>query len=174
MVQYSGNMSADALEAALRDSIGNELRQTNRAFMQDLQDRLEALGIPVGMWFFLRILWDEDGISQRELSQRVGTMEPTTVEQLRNMEKRGFIDRHRCTDDRRKMHVYLTEAGRELKYQLMPLGVAVNVAALDGLSEAEIASLRTVLGRMRRNLESEIAARRAGAEPAKPRRRAGA
>jgi DNA-binding MarR family transcriptional regulator len=161
----------DAAEDPLRHSIGMDLRQTHRAFVQDLQDRLEAVGIPIGMWYFLRILWEEDGLSQRELSQRVGAMEPTTVEQLRNMEKRGLIERRRSPDDRRKMEVCLTEAGRQLKRQLIPCGVAVNEAALAGLDGAEIETFRRVLDRMRRNLEAEITLRRAQPGLVKVRRR---
>ncbi len=44
-------------------------------------------GLKRGQWYFLRVLWTEDGLSQRELSARVGTMEPTTVIALRSMER---------------------------------------------------------------------------------------
>jgi DNA-binding MarR family transcriptional regulator len=148
------------VEAVLRHSIGADLRHTHRSLVQDLQDRLEAVGLPIGMWYFLRVLWEEDGLTQRELSQRVGSMEPTTVEQLRNMEARGLIERRRSVDDRRKMHVHLTPEGVALKKTLLPIGGAVNATALSGLSGEEIASLRGLLNRLRHNLETAVAERR--------------
>jgi len=49
---------------------------------------------------FLRVLWIIDGLSQRELSARVGVMEPTTVIALRSMECAGLIERVRGHDNR--------------------------------------------------------------------------
>ena len=67
------------------------------------------------MWYFLRVLWQQDGISQRELSQRVGMMEPTTASALNNMERKGFVRRLRNRTDRRVVNVFLTERGRALR-----------------------------------------------------------
>jgi len=149
------------LDYPLTFSIGAAIRTTHRQFAQDLQDRLAPYEIPVGMWYFFRALWEEDGLTQRELSQRVGSMEPTTVEQLRNMERRGYIERRRSVDDRRKMHVHLTPSGRALKTQLMPFAIDVNRVALDGLSDGEIGFLRLVLDRIRSNLDAHLSRPRA-------------
>ena len=75
----------------------------NRAFQRLLEKRIAAYGVKRGQWYFLRVLWTEDGLSQRELSARVGTMEPTTVIALRSMEKSGLIRRVRSADDKRKV-----------------------------------------------------------------------
>ena len=148
-------------------SIGSAIRSTHRQFAQDLQDRLVPYDIPVGMWYFFRALWEEDGLTQRQLSQRVGSMEQTTVEQLRNMERRGYIERRRSVDDRRKMHVHLTESGLALKNQLMPFAIDVNRVALEGLSDGEIGFLRLVLDRIRSNLDAHLTRKRnAAREPA--------
>src|SRR5438105_2703615 len=81
--------AAPEIDYPLAFSIGAAVRLTHRHFAQHLQERLVPYDIPVGMWFFLRALWEEDGLTQRQLSQRVGSMEQTAVEQLRNMERRG-------------------------------------------------------------------------------------
>jgi DNA-binding MarR family transcriptional regulator len=110
------------------------------------------------MWYFLRALWEEDGLTQREISERVGLVAPTTVEQLRNMEKRGLLERRRSAADRRKMHVYLTDEGRRLREKLLPFAPFVNEIALGGLSAGEVGFLRLVLGRMQENLQAHLAA----------------
>ncbi|HMH96492.1 MAG TPA: MarR family transcriptional regulator, partial [Bradyrhizobium sp.] len=92
--------AAREIDYPLAFSIGAAIRLTHRQFAQDLQERLAPYDIPVGMWFFFRALWEEDGLTQRQLSQRVGSMEQTTVEQLKNMECRGYIQRRRSLDDR--------------------------------------------------------------------------
>src|SRR5262249_41596798 len=82
------------------------VRDAHRAFQRLLEKRITAHGITRGQWYFLRVLWNKDGLSQRALSSRVGMMEPTTVIALRSMERAGLIRRSRSADDRR-----VTQAG---------------------------------------------------------------
>ncbi len=63
----------------LERSVGYQIRRTHRLVQRALQVRIEPHRVSLGMWYFLRALWDEDGLTQRELSTRVGTMEPTTM-----------------------------------------------------------------------------------------------
>jgi MarR family transcriptional regulator, organic hydroperoxide resistance regulator len=137
-------------EYPLERSIGSQLRKTHRLFERDLAIFLASADVPIGMWYFLRALWEEDGLSQRELSERAGSTAPAAVEQLRNMERRGYIRRERSSTDKRKVNVYLTASGRELK-RLLPYAAKVNAIALEGLSEGEIGFLRFVLARMKEN-----------------------
>ena len=97
------------------DSVGYVVRDVHRAFSRSLQAKIAAHGVSMGQWFFLRALWDEDGLTQRELSQRVGMMEPTTVTALNSMERRGLVERVRNPHDRRKVNIYLTPKGRSLR-----------------------------------------------------------
>jgi DNA-binding MarR family transcriptional regulator len=107
-------MTEDILRYTLEDSLAYQVRRTYRGFVHNLQVLLDEHDIPLGMWFFLRVVWDEDGLTQREISDRAGLVAPTTVEQLRNMEKRGLVERRRSREDRRKVHVHLTPAGLAL------------------------------------------------------------
>jgi DNA-binding MarR family transcriptional regulator len=138
-------------------SVGYLVRQTHRAFTRALQARIAPHGVSIGMWFFLRALWQEDGISQRELSQRVGMMEPTTASALTNMERKGYVRRLRNRTDRRIVNVFLTERGRALRRELLPLAAEVNDAALRGLAVGEAAQLRALLGKVRTRLDGETA-----------------
>jgi len=146
--------SAPVSDFPMEHSVGAAVRLTHRGFAQALQDSLAPYDIPVGMWYFLRVLWEEDGLTQRALSRRCGAMDSTTVEQLKNMENAGYILRRRSTEDRRKIHVYLTPKGRALKAKLLPFAADVNARALAGLNDGEIGFLRLVLSRIRANLEN--------------------
>jgi MarR family transcriptional regulator, organic hydroperoxide resistance regulator len=150
----AGGAPASLLPGA---SVGYLVRETHRAFSRSLQARIGPHGVNVGMWFFLRALWEKDGISQRELSQRVRMMEPTTVTALRNMEKRGIVRRVRNTADRRVINVYLTPYGRELERTLLPQAATVNGIAGQGVTAAEVETLRTILSKIRGNLDGDEA-----------------
>jgi DNA-binding MarR family transcriptional regulator len=136
-------------------SVGYLVRQTHRAFTRALQARIAPHGVSIGMWYFLRVLWQEDGISQRELSQRVGMMEPTTASALNNMERKGFVRRLRNRTDRRVVNVFLTERGRALRRELLPLAADVNSVAVRGLSVDELGRLRALLGKLQAGLDSD-------------------
>lgn len=138
-------------------SVGYLVRQTHRAFTRALQARIAPHGVSIGMWFFLRALWQEDGVSQRELSQRVGMMEPTTASALTNMERKGLVRRIRNRTDRRVVNVFLTERGRALRRELLPLAAEVNEAAVRGVSVNEVAQLRALLAKLRTRLDADIA-----------------
>jgi DNA-binding MarR family transcriptional regulator len=133
-------------------SVGYLLRDTHRAFSRILQSRIAPWGVTMGMWFFLRALWDEDGLTQRELSRRVGMMEPTTVSALNHMERRGLIERRRNVQDRRKVNVFLTRQGRALEKKLLPFAVEVNQVALSAITHDEAEVLRGLFRRMKESL----------------------
>ena len=149
--------AAEAAEELLppATSVGYLVRQTHRAFMRSLQARIAPHGVSVGMWYFLRVLWEEDGLSQRELSQRVGMMEPTTASALNTMERKGFVRRLRNRADRRIVNVFLTERGRGLREQLLPLAAEVNRVALRDVTGEDLARLRAILRKLGVGLEAD-------------------
>jgi DNA-binding MarR family transcriptional regulator len=133
------------------ESIGFLVRDLNRAIQRDIQARIMGEGVPPGAWYFLRVLWEEDGLTQRELAQRVGMREPTAVIALRGMQASGWIRRLRSEDDKRKVHIFLTPSGRRLRETLLPAAHAVNARASQGLSEGETRMLLALLRRARAN-----------------------
>ena len=150
---------AGALEADLPfdESIGYQIRTTHRAMQRFLQFKIAPHGITIGMWYFLRALWHEDGLTQRELSDRVGTMEPTTLSAILIMEKKGLVRRVRNQDDRRKWHIHLTPKGRALKTRLLPLAREVVDTAVQNLSRSEVTQLLKGLADVQKSLHATLA-----------------
>ena len=137
------------------NSIGYLTRIAFRAFSRALEERTARHGVSSGQWRFLRVLWREDGITQRELSRRVGLREPTTVIALKSLERSGFVRREKSVEDRRKVHVYLTPEAKALEQVLMPAVAEVNTLALAGLTPQEVEIFRRALVQVRRNLAPE-------------------
>jgi DNA-binding MarR family transcriptional regulator len=149
------------------DSVGHQIRWTHRALQRELEIRIKPYGITLGMWAFLRALWEDDGLSQRELSDRARTTEPTTVTALHAMEKRGLVVRVQNTKDRRKSNIYLTPPARALRELLLPTARDVNRTASVGLTRAEIATLKRLLTKIRANLAVAATNRSEGATKGK-------
>ena len=125
-----------------------------RAMQRLLQTKIGPHGVTLGMWYYLRVLWSEDGLTQRELSHRIGTMEPTTLGAIQAMERRGLVKRVRSKDDRRKVHIHLTRKGRDLEGLLMPLAVEVVDTSVAGFSPDEVQQLLKFLRAIRDNIEA--------------------
>jgi len=145
-------------EAVPDDRLAHLVKDATRALVRALQMRLAEHSVSFGHWTFLRILWEGDGLTQRELSEQAGVMEPTTFTALKAMERLGYIARRQVGGDRKKVYVFLTPKGRALKRELVPLAEQVNAVAAHGVRKADIAVTRAVLLAIIENLAREDAA----------------
>lgn len=123
-----------------------------RAFVRELQGRLVEHGVSFGHWTFLRILWDRDGLTQRELSDEAGVAEPSTNAAIKSMEEAGYVTRKRLPDNKKNIYVRLTPKGLALKAKLVPLAKSVNRDAVRGVSAADVETARRVLLAVKENL----------------------
>ena len=139
-------------DAVPNDRMAHLVKDATRALVRALQTRLAQHEVPFGHWTFLRILWEKDGLTQRELSREAGVMEPTTFTALKAMESRGYILRRQLAGNRRKVHIFLTARGRALKRTLVPLAEAVNRIAVRGVTSADVAATRRTLMNLLVNL----------------------
>ena len=142
-------------QAVPNDRMAHLVKDAARSFLRSLQVRIADHGVSLGHWVFLRILWEHDGLTQRELSQEAGVMEPTTAVALRAMEDLGLIRRERLPDNRKSVYVYLTRKGKGLRAKLVPLAEEVNELAMAGLSSADISTTRRSLLVMLDNLAGD-------------------
>jgi DNA-binding MarR family transcriptional regulator len=132
-------------EAVPNDRLAHLVKDATRALLRALQMRLAAHSVSLGHWTFLRILWEKDGLTQRELSEQAGVMEPTTFSALKAMERFGMVTRRQMPGNKKKVFVYLTPKGRLLKSKLVPLAEEVNAVAAHNVKVSDIAITRQTL-----------------------------
>ncbi len=137
-------------------SIGYLTRINFRLFSKALEQLTAPYGVSAGQWRLLRVLWEEDHITQVELSHRTGTKEATTVHAVRSLVDAGLALRTRCTEDKRKYYITLTAKARKLRAKLMPLVVQVNELAVEGIDPQEVVIARKVLAQTYANLSREL------------------
>ena len=143
------------IETGAVDRTAHLIKDASKAMVRALQTRLAEHAVAHGHWTFLRILWDRDGLTKRELSIEAGVAEPTTFTALRAMEALGYVRLEQRPDNRKNVYVFLTPQGRKLKRQLVPLAEEVNAIATRGVPEADVATTRRVLLAMIGNLAQE-------------------
>jgi DNA-binding MarR family transcriptional regulator len=132
--------------------MGYLCRVNFRLFSRELERRLVQHGVTSGQWRSLRVLWEEDDITQRELSDRVGATEATTAAMIQRLVRDGLVKRRADADDARKVRIVLTPRARRLRTRLMPHVIDVNALALKGVTKTEEAIARRVLLQMAENL----------------------
>ena len=136
------------------ESIGLLMRIALFGLRATFKEKLASYGVPWSSWYYLRVLWEADGITQRELTERVGVMQPNTVSALRQMEKAGLVSIVRDDPDRRLTRVFLTPEGRRLMERILPEIVAASrPVALKGFTKKEESQLRSLLLRVCANVQ---------------------
>src|SRR5882757_6339278 len=137
-----------------KTGIGMLLRDADSAFNRYLTAQLAVHGVTFGQFQHLRNLWVEDGLTQAELSRRIGIEMASSTAILDSLEAGKLITRVRNAADRRKINVFLTPAGAALEKALMACAADANKRASNGLTKAEVAQLFTVAGRIIENFRT--------------------
>lgn len=101
----------------------------------------------------LYVLWQEDGIPIRALSDRCGLAITSLTTMLERMEKQGLITRLQDTKDKRKTLLYMTDKAHELKQDYDSVSLRMGQIYYQGFSEEEIVRFEGYLDRISRNLE---------------------
>ena len=132
------------------------VRFVNRAYIKLVEAELRKhVDITYAQWSYIRCLTAEDGLSQRELSDRNGLMENTTFVALNRMEARGWVRRQRDAGDKRRWLIYLTDKGRALS-KLHPLVEKTARVAIENVPPETVAVIQQGLRQMLSNLEGTL------------------
>ncbi|WP_036799015.1 MarR family winged helix-turn-helix transcriptional regulator [Photobacterium marinum] len=119
----------------------------NKASKQ-FDTELKKHGLTVALWPTMMCLWEEEGITQREIAQKSKVENSTTTRTLDKLEKMGLVERQTDPNSRRSFRIYLTNKGRDLKETLLPVPIAVNQSLLDSLDEDEQLEMIRLLQKM--------------------------
>ena len=138
-----------------QESLGYQINHLARLLAHALADRIAALGVVPGQFAQLLALFEQDGLTQRELCDRVQIEQATMAKTLQRMQRDGLV---RCVPDdadRRRVRVLLTEHARSLEPDLVAAARAVNAAAAHGLSDEEVADYMRITAVLISNVETE-------------------
>ena len=111
----------------------------------------KPLGITYTQYIVLMVLWAQDGVSVRELGERLYLDSGTLTPLLKKMETAGLVRRERAKEDERVTRIYLTEAGRALHEKCLEIPVHLS-RSLSAFSPEDAKTLYDLLYRL---LEAE-------------------
>jgi DNA-binding MarR family transcriptional regulator len=141
------------------ESIGLLMRIALFGLRASFKAQLAKHGVPWSAWYYLRVLWETDAITQRDLTERVGVMQPNTVSALQTMRRAGWVTIARGDKDRRQIIVTLTPKGRRLMQRLLPeIRTVVRPVLLENFSAREEKELRRLLNKICDNVRQNAPA----------------
>jgi MarR family transcriptional regulator for hemolysin len=138
--------------------IGLRLAQVARAVERAFDEALAEAGGTLPVWLILLNLKIRKPANQRELAEAVGVREATLTHHLNAMDSRGLVTRTRDAANRRVQVVTLTEAGEATFVRLRDTAIAFDAKLRAGVSDQDLATLSTLLGRLAANVGTADAA----------------
>lgn len=101
----------------------------------------------------LHVLWENDGISNQELSKRSGLAMSSLTTMLERMEEKNLLTRKGCPKDKRKCLLFLTEHANSLKKEYYEISDKMTKLSFEGISEDERLAFEKTLKNVLHNLE---------------------
>lgn len=132
----------------LGDFIGFRLRRVQNQLSRNFAVVSANEGLRSGLFSSLAIVSANPGISQSELSREVGLDKSVTVTIVDELEKYGWAERRRSTQDRRRHALFVTPAGEAKLDGLFALMEKTEADALHQLTGDEMRVLSELLDRM--------------------------
>jgi MarR family transcriptional regulator, transcriptional regulator for hemolysin len=142
-----------ALNYDFEASIGYWLTLTTQAYHRAVSDELAPHGITYRQSMVLGWLALEGELSQAELAAKMMVEPPTLVGILDRMERDGWIARHNCPLDRRKKLIRANPAAEPVWEKIVECATRIRAQATAGLSDRQLATLKSLLCRVQQNLK---------------------
>jgi DNA-binding MarR family transcriptional regulator len=126
-----------------------------RLFANALIEQLRPLGLMPAQFAILLELWGKDGLTQKQLVDRLDIEQACIVNTLQRMERDELISRRPNPKDGRSQLVFITEKAHALEEDATRRAKALNARALSGLSEVEREAFLDMMRRVIESLQEE-------------------
>ncbi|NLB53947.1 MAG: MarR family transcriptional regulator [Syntrophomonadaceae bacterium] len=125
----------------LEQCVNFALTRAQNIVHQYFKARLAPFGVTPGQYGILKCLWDENGLTVKQIAERMYLDSSTVTGLLDRMEHKGLIKRQPDPTDRRALSVILTPAGEELKAPVSQAIIDANQAVLQNVNDEEAQNL---------------------------------
>jgi MarR family transcriptional regulator, organic hydroperoxide resistance regulator len=140
---------------SLNQSLGFVTNRAANRLRAELERGFATRGhnITAEQWSVLSRLYEEDGLAQYEIAERISRDKTNVARILALMERRGLIERRIDSDDHRARKIYVTDYGHSLESDLVASAKEVLARAQQGFSDEDIQQLIQSLNRIFDNLD---------------------
>ena len=140
----------------IEESFGHWIARLYRSSQTYVATKLAAYGIGRGQHSYMLLLYQQDGITQDYISKALYTDKASVTRALVRLERRGYIERRKDTNDGRNKSVYLTDKARNVKSQVLSVVTSLTYALAEGFSDQEKQQTITMLKHMAENASRAV------------------
>ena len=141
-------------ELLLDNQVCFALHSTSLLMTKVYKPLLQALGLTYPQYLAMLVLWEQDGLTVGEISQRLLTDPGSLTPLLKRLESEGLLKRTRSREDERVVLVQLTDKGHELQQQARQVPQCILQAS--GRSMQRLQELQAELLDLRAHLQKSI------------------
>lgn len=131
----------------------SRIKQINTRLLNKLLAQKNITAFDGEQGRILHVLWENDGISNQELSKRSGLAMSSLTTMLERMEEKNLLTRKGCPKDKRKCLLFLTEYANSLKKEYDEISDKMTKLSFEGISEDERLAFEKTLENILHNLE---------------------
>lgn len=129
----------------IEKSIGFLLGKACQRAWATVREELEPYDLTPPQFGILAFLWQEDGLTQVELSEKAQIDRSTVGGLIDRLERNGLLERRQHPQDRRAYKIHLTEQGKAMESTLSACAERSLRRFTAGLNEDEVKELRRML-----------------------------
>ena len=122
----------------LQECINFLLTVTQNSVYTYFKKELQQLDVTPVQYATLKCQWEQDGQMPSQLAETLGLDSSTVTGLLSRLEDKALIERSFSTDDRRKVIVHLTKAGKALEEPVNRIITKANLDVTNGLSKTDL------------------------------------
>lgn len=141
----------DGQNYVIEESVGFMIRQAQLALHRTIDSKMAALDLTAMQWGPLMLISYGKARTAADLSRCGGVDTSTMTRMLDRLEAKGLLIRKRSEDDRRIIFLELTEEGKRLVSQVPYLLADSLNQHLQGFSQQELDTLKSLLKRITNN-----------------------
>jgi len=108
-----------------------------KSFSRALQERGQKLGFAPGQFPVLLELWSEEGITQKQLLDRLDIEQATMAKTLARMVRDGLVVRKKHPTDKRAQKIFLTDEARAMEAEAKQAAIAADESLFSGFRHFE-------------------------------------
>ncbi len=116
----------------------------------------KQLGLTPAHWKIILALNITNGLTQKELAEKIYVDGSTLVPVIDKMEKNGLVERRADVKDRRMNRIFLTKKSESTVDSIILIVLQLRKMMYKGLSEKEIDSAKKILATLIKNSDTEI------------------
>lgn len=121
------------------------LTKAQNSVQQLFKAELAPYGVTPGQYGVLKCLWDQNGLTAKQLAERLYLDSSTITGILDRMENKGLINRYHDARDRRALCVMITTVGQELQEPVTQAIINANKKVLQNFDKEASEILRKML-----------------------------